>query len=331
MSNGHEIDVDLVTAMQDSKAKTRESQTGEPISGTLAAVAESCVCSWDRIVKCISLMQDELEKMYDGGSLPNGLVTAESARLRSYTTLAKRLSTLLGSAQYGFESALTIQEFVEVEKSDLSDWEKAKLRMEPDVRDWIEVTASQVMAIARERKSKKPEHDTSHSVNVPSRQSERPKSGADATGDLILQLRISEISRLEARLRQEERIVAGDVVGDGLSKGANNARFRRHVSEMKRVVGQLLSAQRGFYSALLIQKKLELKASVAAGWALEGQRHEKRLQEYSEKVMLLGHERRIIFQVLIPELDELYRQGKLANNQRKAATRVSEKSGVHDV
>ena len=71
-------------------------------------------------------MQDELEKMYSDGSLPNCSLTR--ARFRSYTTLhAKRLGALLGSAQDGLKSALEIQHFAGVEKSDLSKWEKEKV------------------------------------------------------------------------------------------------------------------------------------------------------------------------------------------------------------
>jgi len=118
-----------------------------------------------------------------------------------------------------------------------------------------------------------------------------------------MQLRVAEVSRLEAQLRAVEEIVAGGLVRAGLSKGVNNARFKRHLSEMKRLVDVLRSSQRGFRSALLIQKALELKTSVAAGWASQELRHEKLLQEYGERMMLNIHERMRIFPISSTELD----------------------------
>ena len=91
--------------------------------------------------------------------------------------------------------------------------------------------------MAKEPKKEKSVQDTSHSVNVPSRQSERAGSDADKTVNFILRLRIAEISRLKAWLQRVERklsLVAW--LAMVRRKGVNNARFRSHVSAMKRLV-----------------------------------------------------------------------------------------------
>jgi hypothetical protein len=298
-----------------SNVKAHVSQTGEPISGTPTAVAERCVRLWDCIIKCISQMRDELEKMHNDGPLPNGtLSTANGSRFRSYAMLAKRLSVLLGSAQDGLKWALEIREFAELERSDLSSWEKAKLRMKPELRDWIEESASQLIAKGKRLKRQKSGlQDTSDTVEELSGHSDRIRSSTDETADLIMQLRVAEVSRLEAQLRAVEEIVAGGLIRDGLSKGVNHARFKRHLSEMKRLVDLLRSSQRGFRSALLIQKALERKTSVAAGWASQERRHEKLLQETAEKMMLNIHERMRIFPISSPELDKIRLREALFN------------------
>ena len=286
--------------------KTRAAKPGEANLGTPIAVAESCVRMWGRIVDCVPRMQNELEKLYDDCSSANGLLKpTSSVRFGNYTMLGKRLSGLLEIAQNGIQSAVAIRKFADVEEGDLSEWERAKLEFDPKLTDWLEKTASWLIQRGWEIRIKEHGQDTFQSSNLPPVRSNKIGSGARNTVDLIMQLRITEISKLVLPLQRAAEACGDGAARDGLSQQAHSAQFRKHSSEMKRLASMLLLSQRAFQSALPIKRGLKLEAGALAPWALEEQQFEKMRREMAEKMFLTVYERARIFKMSIPELDGL--------------------------
>ena len=120
----------------------------------------------------------------------------------------------------------------------------------------------------REIRIKEHGQDSSQSLNLPPVRSNKIGSGARNTVDLIVQLRIAEISKLVLRLQRAAEACGEGPGQDVLSERAHSTRFRNHSSVMKRLASMLLLSQRGFQSALLIKKGLELEAGALAPWAL---------------------------------------------------------------
>jgi hypothetical protein len=308
---GQNLILEEVAMPGTSSTKTRVSSKNEPNVGTLVAVEEICVCRWNRIVEQISRMQEEIQKIYSGCLSPNGLSsTAESIPFRNYMLLTKRLSKLLASAQDGLKSALAIRTLAKAGGTDFSDWEKEKQRFDPRLKDRIEKIASVFVEIRRKEREEAPKHHDSF-VFANSSPSTQLVSSAEDTADIILRLRLAEISRLDLLLGQIEESVAGGVVRDELPKEANSVRIRNHISQMKRLVMMLLSAQRGYQSALLIKKKLELEVAVTPEWALSEEQQEKLFRKLMEQTTYTVYVRMETFQQDLPELEEIYLTGKI--------------------
>jgi hypothetical protein len=245
-------------------------------------------------------MQNELQQ--DCGSiLPSNTLphATNRVRLRNRAALATRLSTVLGSAQAGFKSAVEFRRRANMEGR-ASEWERAKVHLPPGYKEWIERAAAPMCARIRERNAPEVGRGAPQPMNSPSAQ-----SGAEETGNQILQLRIDEIAMLNAELRQVEETFARRVKRGDQSEGANSARFRKRLAVIKDLVKRLLSSQRGFQLANDINQGLNLES---AGWVSmfeDPEYYENYSKGIAERVMLFMLERQQIYGISLEPFEKI--------------------------
>jgi len=245
-------------------------------------------------------MQNELQQDCGSISLSNTLPHATNrVRLRNRAALATRLSTVLGLAQAGFKSAVEFRRRANMEGR-TSAWERAKVHLPPGYKGWIERAAAPLCARNRERKAQEVGRGAPRPVNSPSAQ-----SGAEETGDQILQLRIDEIAMLNAELRQVEKTFARRVKRGDQSERENSVQFRERFAAIKGLVKRLLSSQRGFQLANDINQGLNLEA---AGWVSmleDPEYYENYSKGIAEQIMLMALEKQRIFGGSLEPLEKI--------------------------
>jgi hypothetical protein len=178
-------------------------------------------------------------------------------------------------------------------------WERAKEHLPPGHKEWIERAAVPYYARVRERRAQEVGCGAPQPVNLPSAQ-----SGAEETGDQILQLRIDEIAILNADLRQIEETFARRVKRGDQSERENSVQFRKRIAVIKGLVKRLLSSQRGFQLANDINQGLNLEAAGSVSMFEVTERTLNYSKGLAERVMSFLLERQRIFGISLEPFEE---------------------------